>query len=79
MLWLIKQVFITLLSFGRCLATKCVSLSNETCMAGPTLLLLNPIELNYYPFMISLDRYSGNCKVVDNYLQKYVFLAKQKT
>ena len=40
MLWLIKQVFNgLLLSFSRSLATKCVSLNNEPCMARPTLLI----------------------------------------
>ena len=33
MSWLIKQMFLVLLSFGELLATKCVSLSNEPCMA----------------------------------------------
>ena len=34
----IKQVFIISLSFSRSLATKCVSLSNETYMIRPTLI-----------------------------------------
>ena len=53
---LTKQMFIDLLSFSRSLGTKCLSLSNEGCMASPTLINLNPIEFNYYPFMISLDK-----------------------
>ena len=53
---LIKQVFIVLVSFSESLATKCVSLNDETCMVRPTLIDLNPIELKYYPFMISLDK-----------------------
>ena len=55
MLWHIKQVFIALLSFGESLATKCVSLNNEPCMIRPTLIELNTVERNCYPFMISLD------------------------
>ena len=43
MLWLIKQVFIVLLSFGGSLTTKCVSLSNKLSMARPILIDLNPI------------------------------------
>ena len=43
MFWFIKQVFIMLSSFGGSLTTKCVSLSNEPCMASPTLIDLNPI------------------------------------
>ena len=56
-----KQVFITLLTFSRSLATKCVSLNNESCMIRPFLIDLNPVELKYYPFMISLDKCSGSC------------------
>ena len=31
------------LSFSESLATKCVSLNNEPCMARPTLIDLNPV------------------------------------
>ena len=55
MLWIIKQVFIVFLSFSESLATKCVPLRNERCMTRPTLIDLSPFELNYYPFMITLD------------------------
>ena len=34
---------IALLSFSESLATKCVSLNNEPCMARPTLIDLNPV------------------------------------
>ena len=60
MFGLIKQVFLVLLSFGDSLATKCMSLNNETCMNRPTLICLNPAEYNYYPFMVSLDKCSGS-------------------
>ena len=43
---LIKQVFIALPSFSGFLATKCVSLNNEPCMTRPTLIYLNPVDLN---------------------------------
>ena len=33
-------------------------------MVRPTLIDLNPIELKYYPFMISLDKCSGFCNVL---------------
>ena len=61
---LIRQVFIGLLCFSRSLAIKYGSLNNKPCMIRPTLIDLNPIELNYYPFMISLDKYSGSCNFV---------------
>ena len=66
MLWHIKQVFIALLSFGESLATKCVSLNNEPCIIRPTLIELNTVERNCYPFMISLDKCNGSCNVVDD-------------
>ena len=53
---LIKQVFIVLLSLSESLAIKCASLNDEPCMIRPALINLNPVELKYYPFMISLDK-----------------------
>ena len=80
---LIKQVFILLLSFSSslvCIAdqTKCLSLNDDPCMFRPTLIDLNPVELKYYPFMISLD----SCNVMEtviSYLLKCVFQKKQDT
>ena len=43
---IIKQVLVILLSFSSSLATKCLSLNDEACMAKPTVIDLNPIELN---------------------------------
>ena len=56
------SLFIVLLSFSSSLArvakvfdrTKCLFLNDEPCMIRPTLIDLNPVELKYYPFMISL-------------------------
>ena len=58
---LIKQVFTVLLSFSSSLAqdqTKCLFLNDEPCMVKPTVIVLNPVELKYHPFMVSLDKYS---------------------
>ena len=33
-------------------------------MVRPTLFYLNPVELKYYPFMISLYKYTGSCNVL---------------
>ena len=59
---LIKQVCIVLLSFSESLAIKCLSLNDEPCMV--TLIDLNPVELKYYPFMISLDKCNGRFNVL---------------
>ena len=62
----IKQVFTISLSFHGSLATKFVSLNKEKCRTRPTLIDLNPVELNYYPFMISLDKCNGSCNALDH-------------
>ena len=59
----VKQVFLVLLSFCSSLATKCVSLNDEPCIARPNLIVLNPVEHKYNSFMISLDRCTGSCNV----------------
>ena len=61
---ILKQVLIVLLSFSSSLATKCVSLNDKPCMFRPTLIDLNPVELTYYLFMISLDKSNGSYNVL---------------
>ena len=60
----IKQVFIVLLDFSSSLATKCLSFNDEPCMVRPTVVDLNPVELKYYLFMISLDKCNGSCNAL---------------
>ena len=75
---LTKHAFIALLSFSETLATKCIPLSKETCKIRPTLINLNPLELKYYPLMISLEKCSGSCNSVnDLYRGIYVFYIKR--
>ena len=76
---LIKQKVIVLLNFCESLVrdrTKCLFLIDEKCMVRPTLIDLNPVELKYYPFMISLDKCARSCNVLS---LKYVFQKNQKT
>ena len=57
------SVFIVLLSFSSSLIqnrTKCLFLNDEPCMVRPNLFDLNPVELTYYPFIISLNKYIGS-------------------
>ena len=66
---LIKEVFIVLLCFSGSLAfdqTKCILLNDEPCIVRPTLIDLNHVELKYHSFMISLDKFSGSCKVLSS-------------
>ena len=63
---LTKQMFILLLSFNGslvCNRTKCLFLNDELCMVRPTPIDMNPVQLRYYPFMISLNKCSGNFNV----------------
>ena len=39
-------------------------------MARPTLTYLNLVNLNYYPFLITLDEYNGSCNVGDDLSMK---------
>ena len=78
MFGLIRQVYIGLLCFSRSLATKCMSLNNESCMIWATLIDFGPVNLNYYPFMISLDKYSRSCNSVDDLSTKRYVPVKQK-
>ena len=62
-----RQVFIVLLNFSEslgCYRTKCLFLIDEPLMFRPTLIDLNPVELKYYPFMISFDKCTGSCNVL---------------
>ena len=71
-------LFIELLTFSEALAhnrAKHLFLNDKPCMVRPTLIDMNLLELIYYPFMISLNKCTGNCH---SYLQKYVFQKKQK-
>ena len=66
------SLFIVLLSFSSSLArvakvfdrTKCLFLNDEPCMIRPTLIDLNPVELKYYPYIISLNKCSWSCNVL---------------
>ena len=54
-----------LLSFSGSLAKTFTSLNCEKCLGRSTLCDLNPNELYYYLLMISLDRWNGNCNILD--------------
>ena len=41
-------------------ATKCLFINDEPYMIRPTLIGMNPFELKYYPFMISLNKCTEN-------------------
>ena len=39
---------------------QCESSNNAPCMVRPTVFDLILVELNYYPFMINLDKFNGS-------------------
>ena len=47
-------------------------------MARPTLIDLDPAELKYYPFMISLDKFSKSCNSVDDLSTNICITSKSK-
>ena len=54
MVWFLKQMCIELLSFGKFLATKYMSLDNKPCMVRPFRIKLNPFEIKYYPLNLNI-------------------------
>ena len=58
------SLFVVLLSFSESLATKCLFLNVEPQMVRPTIIDMNPLELKYYPFMVSLNKCTGSCNVL---------------
>ena len=47
-----------------------MSLNRESLTARPTLTDLNLVNLNYYPFLITLDEYNGSCNVGEDLSMK---------
>ena len=69
---------ILLLGFSRPLATKFVSLDNKPGVIRHTLINLNPVELNYYPFIISLGKCNGICNVANDVSMKICVPSEKK-
>ena len=53
-------------------------LTTELYMTRPTVIDLNLIELNYFPFIISLDKSSRSFNAVDDLSMKICILIKTK-
>lgn len=66
-------MFISWISVGWQLATKCIVSDNEPCVARLILTDLNPDELHHYPFMISLNRCNEKCNTLYSPSNDYVF------
>ena len=65
------SLFVVLLSCIESLGKKCLLfLNDEPCMFRPTLTDINPVELKYYPFVISLNKCTGSCLIFKNMCSK---------
>ena len=62
---LIVLVMVLLIVRGS-LVPKFIVMNNQPCMVRPKLIIVNPDELHYYPFIISLGRYDGSCNTVED-------------
>ena len=57
---------------------KYVSSNNEIYITRATLIYLNSVQLNYYPFMIGLVIYDGSCNAFDDLSIKVCVPSKTK-
>ena len=85
--WFIKSAFFMLLSLDQTICIKCfkalvtqkvkwISLNNQPCLARHILIGLNWDELDYYPFMVSLDRCGVSSNTRDDLSERIVFQIK---
>ena len=44
--------------------TQCLFLNDEPCMVRSIITDMNPVELKYYPFMVSLNKCAESCNVL---------------
>ena len=58
------SLFIVLLTFSESLRTECSFLNDVPCMVRPTLTHMNPVELKWYPFLISVNECTGSRNVL---------------
>ena len=57
---------LVLLGFGGSSTAKYVTMNNQPCIVRPTLIDLNPDEVYYYTFIISLDKCGGSCNISED-------------
>ena len=73
------SLFIVLLSFSEYLAIKCLFLNEQQYMVRPTIFDMNPVELKYYSFMISLNKCTGGCNVLSTKIMSFKRNKKHKS
>ena len=73
------SLFIVLLSFSESLAIKCLFLNEQQYMVRPTIFDMNPVELKYYSFIISLNKCTGGCNVLSTKIMSFKRNKKHKS
>ena len=73
------SLFIVLLSFSEYLAIKCLFLNEQQYMVRPTIFDMNPVELKYYSFIISLNKCTGGCNVLSTKIMSFKRNKKHKS
>ena len=53
-------LFLVLLCFDGSLGIKRVSMNNQPCFVRPMLIDMNPVELHYYQFIVSMKGCTGS-------------------
>ena len=48
---------------------KCLSLTNQPCKAGPTLVNINAYETPFYLLIVSFNKYGGSCNKFDHLIK----------
>ena len=51
-------------------ALECVSVTNQECMARPTIIDVNKNEIVFYPLSIKVNKCSGNCNNINDPIAK---------
>ena len=66
----IKQIFISTLMFFSSLSNvnplECVSMSNQKCKVRPEIVDVNSDDTIFHPFIIKVNKCSGNCNNISN-------------
>ena len=67
---LLINLFINLCNILKVKTLKCVSVINEKCMSRPKLIDLNKDEPVFYPLIIKVNKYGGDCNNINDPMAK---------
>ena len=66
----IISLLISLFGIIKTKALECVSVTNQECMARPTIIDVNKNEIVFYPLSIKVSKCSGNCNNINDPIAK---------